>query len=61
MADITGRAGAGGGVQHGSIVEVDDQAQQFKVALVISDQVTCPPLKSTPVAIGFAYDSGQVS
>lgn len=30
---------AGGGIKHGSIVEVDDQAQQIKVALVISNQV----------------------
>lgn len=32
-------AAVGGGLKHGSIVEVDDQAQQFKVALVISHQV----------------------
>lgn len=30
---------AGGGLKHGSIVQVDDQAQHFKVSLVVSHQV----------------------
>ena len=29
----------GGGLKHGSIVQVDDQAQHFKVSLVVSHQV----------------------
>ena len=35
-----GSSYAGGGVKHGSIVQVDDQAQHFKVSLVVSHQVT---------------------
>lgn len=36
---------SGGGLKHGSIVQVDDQAQHFKVSLVVSHQVSLP-LKS---------------
>lgn len=39
---ITVTSYSGGGLKHGSIVQVDDQAQHFKVSLVVSHQVRLP-------------------
>jgi ubiquitin-like 1-activating enzyme E1 B len=55
----------GGGIRHGSIVSVSDQAQDFNCQLVISHKVTTPPFLHTVgvgvvAVVGFMLGLGRL-
>ena len=57
LSYITSSCHVGGGLKHGSIVQIDDQAQHFKVSLVVSHQVR---LHESPYASAIKMELSQL-